>query len=235
MTEIYELDRIQMFSQLSIEAKQEVKAVMRTRPLAAGELLFNLGDPGDEMYIVQTGRVAIFMPSEKSEEERPVRIFTPQQALGEMALIDGQPRSMSARALEPSEVLVLAGDDFRDLLRRQPDLALAVMAGLNDRIRYTTEFLGEVQGWVKRVAEGKYDRQFSASADYQDNSIAALAAEFSQMAAQVRQREEQLRQELTQLRIEIDQSKKEREVSEIVESDFFQDLASRAKQLRKNK
>jgi CRP-like cAMP-binding protein len=164
-----------------------------------------------------------------------VRIFTQQQALGEMALIDGQPRSMSARALEPSEVLVLAGDAFRDLLRRQPDLALAVMAGLNDRIRYTTEFLGEVQGWVKRVAEGNYDRQFSASSDYQDNSIAALAAEFSQMAAQVRQREEQLRQELKQLRIEIDQSKKEREVSEIVESDFFQDLASRAKQLRKKK
>jgi CRP-like cAMP-binding protein len=236
MLEAIGLERIQMFSRLSEEALQEVASALVSRSLDAGEIMFNLGDPGDEMYIVQEGRVAIYMPSEeKPGEEQPVRIFMSQEALGEMALIDGQPRSLSARALEPSRVLVLTGDDFRRLLRQFPDMALGVMSGLNDRIRYTTQFLGEVQEWVRRVAEGKYDRQFTASRDYQDNSITALAAEFAQMAAQVRQREEQLRQELRQLRIEIDQAKRERQVSDIVESDFFQELTEKAKRLRRPK
>lgn len=236
MTESGQLAKIQMFSRLAEGALQEVQAVLKTRSLADGEILFNLGDAGDELYIVQRGRVAIFMPSkEKHGEERPVRIFGSQEALGEMALIDRQPRSMSARALEPSEVLVLTGGGFRQLLRQHPDMALAVMGGLNDRIRYTTQFLGEVQNWVKRIAEGKYDRDLAADTDYQDSSIAGLAADFAQMAAQVRQREEDLRRELKKLRIEIDQSKKERHVSEIVESDFFQSLTEKAKKLRGQK
>ena len=233
MTESGQLERIQIFSRLGKGALQEVRAVLKTRSLARGEILFNLGDAGDELYIVQRGRVAIFMPSEeKPGEERPVRIFSSQEALGEMALIDHQPRSMSARALEPSELLVLTGQDFQGLLRQHPDMALAVMGGLNDRIRYTTQFLGEVQNWVKRIAEGKYDRDLAADTDYQDSSMASLAADFAQMAAQVKQREEKLRRELKKLRIEIDQSKRERHVSEIVESDFFQSLTEQAKKLR---
>jgi signal transduction histidine kinase len=114
-------------------------------------------------------------------------------------------------------------------------VATAVMGGLSDRIRYTTEFLSEVREWVKRVAEGRYDREFKPQADYQDRSIAALAGEFAQMAAHVQKREEELRQEIMQLRIEIDEAKKARQVSEIVESDFFQDLQSKARRMRQQK
>ena len=83
MTETIHLKKIQMFSQLPDEALEQVRAVLEAKSLASGEILFNLDDPGDELYIVQKGRVAIFMPSEeKPGQEQPIRIFADQEALG---------------------------------------------------------------------------------------------------------------------------------------------------------
>lgn len=222
-----------MFGRLSQKALEEIAALVQTRRLVPGEVLFHQGDAGDEMFIVGEGSLALFLPNPEEEgKERPIRIFAPGDALGEMALIDRQPRSASARALEPALLLVLAGDDFRRLLRQYPDMALGVMSGLNERVRYTTDFLVEVREWVKRVAEGDYQRGFQPGTDYRDRSIATLAAEFAQMAAQVRRREEALRREIEQLRIEIDEAKKQRQVEEIVESDYFQSLRAQARRLR---
>ncbi len=225
-----------LFNRLSERALGEVQAALKPRQLDSGELLFNQGDSGDELFIVQEGGIAIYVPSKDNPgAERPIRIFGPGEALGEMALIDNRPRSVSARAIDASAVLVLTGDDFRRLLRQYPDMAITVMGGLSDRIRYTTDFLSEVQDWVKRVAEGKYDRTFKPNTNYQDRSIAALAADFAQMAAQVQKREEELRKEIMQLRIEIDETKRQKQVSEIVETDFFQDLQSKARSMRKQR
>jgi CRP-like cAMP-binding protein len=236
MADLSGLRQILMFNRLSEQALGEVQAALKPRQLAKDELLFNQGDPGDELFVVQAGGIAIYVPSKDTPgSERPIRIFGPGEVLGEMALIDNRPRSVSARAIDDSAVRVLTGDDFRRLLRQYPDMAVAVMGGLSDRIRYTTEFLSEVQDWVKRVAEGKYDRAFRPSADYQDRSIAALAAGFAQMAAQVQKREEELRKEIMQLRIEIDEAKRQKQVSEIVETDFFQDLQSKARSMRKQR
>jgi CRP-like cAMP-binding protein len=236
MTEITGLKTILIFNRLPEAALNEVAAVLKSRTLADGEVLFTMGDPGDELFIVNTGRIAIYTPNpEKPGDEHPIRIFEAGEALGEMALIDNQPRSLSARALEPAEVLVLTGDDFRQLLRAYPDMALAVMAGLNDRIRYTTDFLSEVREWIQRVAAGQYDRSFAASKDYQDNSIESLAAEFAQMAAQVHQREEELRKEVMELRIEINETKRQKQLEEITETDYFQKLQNQARSLRKRR
>ncbi len=227
------LKQVTLFNRLKDEILDQIAARLQMHALREGEVLFNMGDPGNDLVIVQTGCVAIYVPnSEKSGKEQPIRIFRAGEALGEMALIDGRPRSLSARALEASDILLLTGDDFRALLAQSPALSLAVMGGLSDRIRYTTEFLAEVQEWVKRVAEGKYERQFAPNRDYKDRSMQDLAAEFAQMAAQVQKREEELRQEVIQLRIEINETKRQREVEQIVDTDYFRDLQNRAKKLR---
>ena len=236
MTEITGLKTILLFNRLPETALNEVAAALKSRTLADGEVLFTMGDPGDELFIVNAGRIAIYTPNpQKPGDEHPIRIFEAGEALGEMALIDNQPRSLSARALEPAEVLILTGDDFRRLLRAYPDMALAVMAGLNDRIRYTTDFLSEVREWIQRVAAGQYDRRFAASKDYQDHSIESLAAEFAQMAAQVHQREEELRKEVMELRIEIDEVKRRRQTEEITETEDFKELLKQARSRRKRR
>lgn len=235
-TETSALKTVLIFSRLSEAVLEQVASALKPRQLSAGDLLFAQGESGDEMYIVQEGSVAIFVPQPGAPgDEQPIRIFGPGEVLGEMALIDRRPRSVSARALTAAELLVLSGDDFRRLLAQHPDMALAIMGGLSDRIRYTTDFLSEVRDWVRRIAEGRYDREFAPAKEYHDRSIAALAAEFAQMAAQVQKREQELRQEIAQLRIEIDEAKKQRQVSEIVESDFFRDLQSKARRMRQQK
>lgn len=234
MVEAVNLRAVELFAALPDETLAELAAVLVPRALPEGTVLFNQGEPGDEMYIVRRGSIALYIPNpEQPGEERPIRIVGAGEVLGEMALIDNQPRSVSGRAVEPVEILVLTGDEFRRLLRAHPEMALAVMSGLNNRIRYTTDFLGEVREWVRRVAAGEYERSFSPKTEYRDRSIAALAAEFAQMAAQVRKREEALRQEIVDLRIEIDQAKKERQVGEIVESEYFQNLRAQAARLRR--
>lgn len=236
MAKIETLRNIALFEALTDEALAELSAALRPHALPAGTVLFNKGDPGDEMYVVQQGAIALYIPSaERPGEERPIRIIGAGEALGEMALIDRQPRSMSARAIEETQALVLQGDDFRQMLYRYPEMSLAVMSGLNNRIRYTTDFLGEVREWVKRVAAGEYARGFVPASEYRDRSLTALAGEFAQMAAQVQRREEELRQQIADLRIEIDHAKKERQVGEIVESEYFQNLRAQAAKLRRQR
>jgi CRP-like cAMP-binding protein len=258
MTESRELTeslrQVYMFGQLSDETLAEVTSALEMREFKAGQVLFHKGDPGHELFIVKEGSVAIYEPSEdKPGQERPLRIFRSGETFGEMAVIDFQPRTLSARTMQPTQLLVLEGEDFRRLLGDQA-MALGVMASLNDRIRYTTQFLGEVrewigriasgqyetaqffsdmQEWVKQVAEGEYEQPLKAGTAYRDRTIATLASEFARMAAQVREREDALRREIAQLKIEIDEAKKKRQVDEIADSDFFKDIKSRARDLRR--
>jgi CRP-like cAMP-binding protein len=233
MSDLSSLKQTTLFSQLSDAALTELGSMLQARPMRAGEVLFNLGDPGDELFIVQTGTVAIYAPvSGQADQGQAIRRFTAGQTLGEMALIDRQPRSLSARAEEDSLVLALRGSDFRRLLAQNPDTAQAVMAGLSERIRYTTSFLEEVRGWVRRMADGSFQAAQSEQAQYTDPALAVLAQEFARMATVVQEREDLLRREVMQLRIEIDQAKRKEDAQQIIGSDYYQVLKARAREMR---
>jgi CRP-like cAMP-binding protein len=231
----FSLKDVVMFSQLTDEALEEVRAALQARRLETGEILFNQGDPGDELILVNQGRVAIFAPVEGAPGGgQPIRFFQAGELLGEMALIDRKPRSLSARAEETSLVFTLNGDQFRDLLEANPEMALSVMGGLNDRIRYTTDFLSEVRQWVRRMADGSYQGERQERSDkYKDKTLSTLAAEFAQMAAKVQEREETLKKEVAQLRIEIDEARRKKEASQIMDSDYYRSLKEKVKALRR--
>jgi CRP-like cAMP-binding protein len=231
----FALKNVTMFSQLSDKALTDVAKALKLRKLAAGEILFNQGDPGHELIIVKEGGVAIFVPTPGAPGGgQAIRIFQPGEMLGEMALIDRKPRSASARAEAPSTILALGEEDFQSILAENPEMALSVMAGLSDRIRYTTDFLGEVRGWVRRVAEGHYQTSGGMEIDqFKDKTMVTLAAEFAQMAARVQEREEILRKEVIALRIEIDETKRKQDGEKIMGSDYYKNLKERARLLRK--
>ena len=160
MADVATLRKVYLFNHLSDERIVEISQALKPRDMAAGEVLFNMGDAGNEMYIVESGKVAIFAPDpSRPGEEKSLRIFQPEDVLGEMAIIDHSPRSASARALEPARVLALNEVDFRRLVAGDAEFALSVMEGLNDRIRYTTNFLNEVGHWVGRITRGEYNDQ----------------------------------------------------------------------------
>jgi hypothetical protein len=137
-------------------------------------------------------------------------------------------------------------------VKEDSDLAFAVMYGLSDRIRYTTEFLNEVRswvgrvtqgdyasdnfldevrGWVQQVTEGEYEESFQP-VKYKDQTLATLAAEFAKMAAKVQEREKELQREIAQLKIEVNEAKRSEEVAEIKESEYFRSLQAQVKAMR---
>lgn len=232
------LNQIALFAQLPAEALAELERLLQPRALAAGEVLFNQGDPGSELIIVQEGQLAIYAPEPgEPAKGQPIRVFTSGGMLGEMALVDQQPRSLSARAETAATILALRREDFQRLVAENPKMSAALMGGLSERIRYTTDFLGEVRLWVQRITEGNYQAgmKIEDTGQYKDPTLATLAAEFSAMAAQVKQREDTLKQEVAMLRIEIDEKRRKEEASQIMDSEYYRSLKEKARSMRQKK
>jgi CRP-like cAMP-binding protein len=226
------LQKNPMFKSLSAAEIESLAASLKTRSLPAGQVLFNLGDSGSEMILVREGQIAIYMPDPGSPQTgQALRIFKTGEILGEMALIDHLPRSTSARAESDCSIASLSIEDFRDLLAREPQVAMSVMSDLSSRIRYTTGFIGEIRQWVKRLAEGNY-AAIQAPGEVHDTSLSALAADFVRMAGQVRAREEKLKQQVAELRIQIDEKQRREKATEITESEYFRNLQAKLRAMR---
>lgn len=226
------LKKIELFKTLPEEAIEQVAAELKVRIMRPGEVLFNLGDPGDELIVVQEGQIAIYMPeTDNPQAGQAIRVFQPGEFLGEMALIDQKTRSASARAEADSVIATLDVENFKHLIESHPEVAVEVMSGLNGKIRYTTDFVNRMGQEMKKLAEGNY-QNIAAPANLQDTSLAALAADFVRMAARVREREEKLQQEVAQLRIEIDEKKRQQEVTQITGSEYYKSLKEKLKALR---
>jgi CRP/FNR family cyclic AMP-dependent transcriptional regulator len=100
---------------------------------APGEVIFDEGDVGDKMYVIRSGEVVIEKAGKAIETLPPGGIF------GEMALIDGSPRSATARAKSDCEVAPITEKSFLFLVHETPFFAIAVMRTLADRLRRSSE------------------------------------------------------------------------------------------------
>lgn len=105
-----------------------------TQRFRAGETIFEQGDAGCEMFIIQAGQVAISHRIGGGEER--LVVLEKGDFFGEMALLEEYPeRSATARALEDVIVLRLRSSDLQSLLQRKPSVALRMMAKLSERLR----------------------------------------------------------------------------------------------------
>lgn len=111
---------------------------MRGRRFRRGEVVFHVDDPGDALFVVTSGEIKIVLPSEEGAE--PVILTTLGRAgfFGELALLDGRPRSASAIAVRAAEALVLRRDTFDRLVDAEPALRRAMFASLTGEIRRLT-------------------------------------------------------------------------------------------------
>jgi CRP/FNR family transcriptional regulator, cyclic AMP receptor protein len=128
------LSRVAFFQSLSPEELRAMAAACRSRTFARGEVLFNEGDPGTGMYILQSGQVKIMLV-DPDGEETILHLQGSGECLGELSLIDGAPRSASAVALDRVAALTLFREDFLALLDAHPAVERAVMCGLAGMVR----------------------------------------------------------------------------------------------------
>jgi len=99
------------------------------RELSPGEVLFRAGDVGDEMFGVVSGQI------ELRRGDQVLGRAGPDETFGEMSLIDNVPRSLTAVAVERSEIAVITQGTFLNLVRETPMFAIQVMQSLASRIR----------------------------------------------------------------------------------------------------
>jgi len=128
------LAEVDLFGSLPEGAVERIAAAAQQRTLRRGDVLFREGDVGDELFIVESGRIAIANRSFDGRES-VVALMEAGDVFGEMSLFDGEGRSADARALEPSSVNVVPFEPVRALFREQPELLWGVVALLARRIR----------------------------------------------------------------------------------------------------
>lgn len=99
---------------------------MKRYEYKAGEMLFQEGDPGDEMYVVVSGTVSIFIKDQAGEEVVLTEVKEGSY-FGEMSIIDQTSRSAACRVLEDAVLLALHADDFTHIISTMPDSAAKMM------------------------------------------------------------------------------------------------------------
>ncbi|MEA1935898.1 MAG: Crp/Fnr family transcriptional regulator [Thermodesulfobacteriota bacterium] len=134
------LKEVNLFRSLYPEYRKRLATVLRRRSLKKGEVLFRKGDEGHILYIIRKGSIKIVLPSELGDEV-VLAIFSEGDFFGELALLDGMPRSADAVALEPSEVFALNRSDFITFLHDNEEAMQAILSHLSMRLRKADDFL----------------------------------------------------------------------------------------------
>lgn len=122
---------------------ERLAAQARARRYRAGDTIFHREDPGSTLYIVESGKVKLVLASPEGREVT-VGLLGPGDFFGELALLDGGPRSASVVALEPIEALTLDRASFIAVLEQHPEVAGALLAVLGDRLRQTDELIQDI-------------------------------------------------------------------------------------------
>jgi CRP/FNR family transcriptional regulator, cyclic AMP receptor protein len=123
--------------------RDELRRLAATTTLAhhpARTVIFQKGDPGSSMMAVIRGKVKICTQSIDGKE-LVLNLINRGGLFGEIALLDGEPRTADAVTLEETDVLVLERARFQPFLSERPDLALRLISVLCKRLRQTSEHL----------------------------------------------------------------------------------------------
>jgi CRP/FNR family transcriptional regulator/CRP/FNR family cyclic AMP-dependent transcriptional regulator len=138
-----DMRRVPLFADLTDAQLETLIQDFNRRQFRRDEAIFQQGDPGQALYMVESGQVRIYVQDEEGQEVSVI-LCGPGDLFGELALIDGLPRSASAVAMEDTVVLALSHDHFREQMRRYPQMALNLMKALSVRVRYNTQQVGSL-------------------------------------------------------------------------------------------
>ncbi len=132
------LKNIPLFAGLDDRELALLEQHANTRTFPKHAILITEGDETDSLYIIQSGRVRVFM-SNPDGKEIILNEQGPGEHFGELALVDDAPRSASVMALEKTQVSIISRADFRTVLTTHPDIALSLIRELSRRIRVLSE------------------------------------------------------------------------------------------------
>jgi CRP/FNR family transcriptional regulator, cyclic AMP receptor protein len=131
-----------LFAGLNADELDAVIRAVARRELRRGDVLFAEGDDSDQLFLVESGRIAMSQRSVDGRES-VIALMERGDLFGEMPLFDGLGRSAEARALEPSAVTVVDYEPVRAIYEDRPTLLWSVVALLSQRLRVTDSALAD--------------------------------------------------------------------------------------------
>src|SRR5215470_6831649 len=127
-----------LFSKLCAKHIDRLAACIVGKSVRRGTSIFAKGDPGSSLFAISQGTVKIIVPSADGHDTEFNRIDK-GDIFGEIALLDGRPRTADAVAITDCELFVIERRDFLPLIREEPEIALKLIEILCARLRQTTE------------------------------------------------------------------------------------------------
>ena len=127
-----------LFAGLDERTLDLLTAALRSRRYRRDEVIFHVDDPGDSLFVVVNGSVKITLSADDGTEPAILTTIGRGGFFGELALLDGAPRSATAVAMDAVETLVLRRDAFDRLVNTEPGLRRALLASLATEIRRLT-------------------------------------------------------------------------------------------------
>ena len=135
------LQKIPIFEKLSVSDFDVLGKLWKPRKLRQREILFRFGEIGTSMVIIEEGTIEISVPVENQQKEMQISVLHEGEFVGELALIDGLPRTATARAVEECRVQEMKRDDFVGFLLDRPTVAISMMSEMGKRLRATNELV----------------------------------------------------------------------------------------------
>ena len=146
------LRNIPLFAQLSEQDRRDLAGMMESRTYAAYQPVFWIGEKGEELFVVQHGKVRLSYPDEDGHEVT-VAVLGPGQFFGEISLLDGGPRTATARTETDAGMMALNRQTFYRFLERHPSAAIHMVAVLSQRQREAMTKLRQVRNVNEEVEQ----------------------------------------------------------------------------------
>ena len=137
VSEVSAIARVSIFSKLGQTDIEELTKVATAKKYAPDQAVFFQGDPSDSLYILIKGSVKVTKASEDGHE-KILDILGPGEIFGELAMLDGHPRSATVTTCEPTELAAISRSDFRDYVSTHPESLWKVLESLCERVRKTS-------------------------------------------------------------------------------------------------
>src|SRR6266516_2897577 len=135
--------QVSLFADLADEDIRQLMAVAKKRTFRPGEVIFHRDDVGQVLYVIKEGKVNICLISPEGQEISLV-VLGKGDCFGELAILDGLPRSADAIALERVECYTLQRSDFHKAIMKNPKIAIQVLEVLSRRLRTTDDMVEDL-------------------------------------------------------------------------------------------
>ena len=191
MSKLELLRRCSLFSHLPEEALVTLARCMNMRTFAANMILFHKDSPGRRMYLIEQGKIRIFCLTPMGREIT-LNVLGPGEMFGEMAVLDGQPRSAGAMTLERTVVYALGRQDLLHVLEDYPELWQPVIELVIGRARRATAYAEslaflDVQGRIAATLLDLADRYGCSSSEGVEIRLRLTQAELASYVAASRE------------------------------------------------